>query len=240
MAILALSIYVLGVLLAEALFKFSFEQVRVLSIIDNIICAVFIGDFFYQLIRAKNKLGYLKWGWIDLVSSVPNFPILRIGRFARILRILKVLRGVRSMKHLLAFAYEKKASSALIATSLMSFIILIFSSVAILNVEITPEANIKNASDALWWGVATMTTVGYGDRYPVTTEGRIIAAMLMVTGVSLFGVLTGYITAFFMGPGEKRIEAEEKKIEKVDISILDELKEIKETLRKMEGKVAKE
>jgi voltage-gated potassium channel len=63
--------------------------------------------------------------------------------------------------------------------------------------------SIKTAEDAIWWALVTVTTVGYGDKLPVTTEGRIIAAFLMVTGVSLFGTFTGFIAAWFIGDKKK-------------------------------------
>lgn len=75
---------------------------------------------------------------------------------------------------------------------------MIFGSISILQFETAPESNIKTAEDAIWWAFVTITTVGYGDRYPVTTEGRIIAAFLMITGVALFGTFTGFIAAWFM------------------------------------------
>lgn len=71
----------------------------------------------------------------------------------------------------------------------------IFSAIAILQVERDPNSNIKTAEDALWWSYVT-TTVGYGDRYPVTTEGRLIASVLMTAGVGLFGTFTAYIASF--------------------------------------------
>ena len=75
----------------------------------------------------------------------------------------------------------------------------IFSAIAILQVETDPNSNIKTAEDAIWWAYVTITTVGYGDKFPVTTEGRIIAAALMTVGVGLFGTFTGFIASFFLG-----------------------------------------
>jgi voltage-gated potassium channel len=81
---------------------------------------------------------------------------------------------------------------------------LIFGSIAILQVEQDPNSNIKTAEDSIWWAFVTITTVGYGDKYPVTTEGRIIAAFLMVAGVGLFGTFTGFIASWFMGDKQNR------------------------------------
>jgi voltage-gated potassium channel len=64
------------------------------------------------------------------------------------------------------------------------------------------SANIKDAEDAIWWSISTMTTVGYGDRYPVTAEGRLVAGLLMVAGVGLFGTLSGFLAAWFVASGD--------------------------------------
>src|SRR3972149_6773059 len=76
--------------------------------------------------------------------------------------------------------------------------ILFFSDV--LHFEDVPEANIKGPEDAVWWAFVTMTTVGYGDRFPVTSEGRLAGALLMVAGVGLFGTFSGFVAAWFLAP----------------------------------------
>lgn len=80
---------------------------------------------------------------------------------------------------------------------------IIFSSIAILQVETKEASNIKTAEDALWWSYVTITTVGYGDKFPVTTEGRIIAMLLMTVGVGLFGTFTGYVASWLVESGRK-------------------------------------
>jgi voltage-gated potassium channel len=91
----------------------------------------------------------------------------------------------------------------------------IFSSIAILQVEDSPESNIKTAGDALWWSYVTITTVGYGDKYPVTTEGRVIAAVLMTVGAGLVGTFTGFAASWFVeGRMEEQEEEEEEEKKK--------------------------
>jgi voltage-gated potassium channel len=63
-----------------------------------------------------------------------------------------------------------------------------------------PTANIKNAADALWWVYVTITTVGYGDRYPTTSAGRIVGVFVMTAGVGLFGTLSGFLANKFLAP----------------------------------------
>ena len=91
---------------------------------------------------------------------------------------------------------------------------------AILHFEGTDNANIQGAGDALWWAFVTVTTVGYGDKYPVTHGGRIIAAIAMTAGVGLFGTFTGFVAAWFLKPGEREQEDElelmRRKLESID------------------------
>jgi voltage-gated potassium channel len=95
----------------------------------------------------------------------------------------------------------------------MTILTIAFSAIAILHCESVPESNIKSPEDAVWWAVTTITTVGYGDRYPVTTEGRFIGALLMLVGVGLFGTLAGFIASWFLQPsaGRQKSELEELK-----------------------------
>ena len=76
--------------------------------------------------------------------------------------------------------------------------VVIFSSIAILEFENEVNSNIKTAEDAIWWSYVTITTVGYGDKFPITTEGRIIGAILMTTGVGIFGTFTALVSSWFI------------------------------------------
>lgn len=203
--ILFFSFYVLVSLMIGTFFTLSPQKEQILRWLDNIVCSIFIFDFFYQLFTNQKKWRYLiTWGWIDLISSIPNIAILRIGRIVRMLRILRLLRGIRSVRVLFNLIFQNKAKGTLASVVMMAFILVTFSSMAILNVETDPTSNIKTAGDALWWALVTITTIGYGDRYPVTTEGRIIAAGLMVVGSTLFATFTAYIASTFIQSGSKK------------------------------------
>lgn len=82
----------------------------------------------------------------------------------------------------------------------------VFASIAILQVEKSPDANIQTPEHALWWAFSTITSVGYGDKYPVTPEGRLVAAVLMTAGVGVFGTFTGFVASWFLGARAKRHE----------------------------------
>jgi len=197
--IVILSIYVLFSLIIDTFFKLAPEVSRLLLLFDDLICIVFLFDFTNRFIKAPSKWKFIKWGWVDLVSSIPTFEYLRAGRLIRLIRIFRVLRAFRSIKYITSHIFKTRTSGTFGTVSLISFLMMIFGSISILQFETAPESNIKTAEDAIWWAFVTITTVGYGDRYPVTTEGRIIAAFLMITGVALFGTFTGFIAAWFMG-----------------------------------------
>ncbi len=226
---LVLSVYVLGALFTDTVFTLPSETSALLTRIDNLVCLLFIADFIFSLCTARDRLGYLKWGWIDLLSSIPNVRILRWGRVFRAIRILRILRGIRSTKLILKFLFASRAKGTLGGVATVSLVLLIFASIAILNCETSAGSNIKTASDALWWAFGTLTTVGYGDLYPVTVHGRLIAALLIMAGIGLYATFTAYVASVFVHESEK--EGDER-----EDTILAELKIIKERLDGLEKK----
>jgi|SRR5436190_15837443 len=201
--IIVLSIYVLVALLLDTFIKFSPEISKTLSYVENAICAVFLFDFGQRLFRADNKLKFMKWGWIDLLSSIPTFDFMRAGRALRLIRLLRILRAFKSTKHLVQHVFKRRTEGALTTAAIVAILMIIFSSIAILQVEDDINSNIKTAEDAIWWAYVTITTVGYGDKFPVTHEGRIIAALLMTVGVGLFGTFTAVLASWFVAQTKK-------------------------------------
>lgn len=230
---LFLCIYVLIALFWETVFRLPPETSDLLNRIDNLICFAFLFDFAYNLVTAKSKVGYLKWGWIDFVSSIPYLYFLRWGRLVRVVRILRLLRGFRSTKLILQLLFANRAKGTFAAVAMITFVIVVFASIAVLNLENAPDSNIKTASDALWWAFVTVSTVGYGDRFPVTHLGRIVAVLLMTAGVGLFGTFTAYVANLF---NQQEIKEDEMR----DITVIAELKAISERLDKIEKRTEQE
>lgn len=197
--ILGLSLFVLVALAVQLVADLSPDTRTILDYADLGVCLLFFGDFVLSLVRAPDKRGYLlRWGWIDLASSIPVLDQLRWGRAARVLRVFRVLRGVRASKILSTFILQRRSESAFLAVALLSIVFVVLGSIAVLHFEDAEQANIRSAEDALWWAVVTITTVGYGDKFPVTTEGRLVAVGLMVAGVGLFGTFTGFVASWFL------------------------------------------
>jgi voltage-gated potassium channel len=227
--ILILSLFVLALLGVELLFDLPAETRRVVRWIDNTVCGLFFIEFLVRFRRAPSKLEFMKWGWIDLLASIPEVEALRWGRLFRVFRILRMLRAVKSIRRLFAIFAQQRTQSGVASVFTITFLVLSLATVGILAVERTPEANIHSAEDAVWWSITTVTTVGYGDRYPVTTGGRFIAAALMFTGVGLFGTLSGVIASFFLG--DKKSEEDEPVSNEVLLGKIDSLQKEVATLR---------
>src|SRR5258708_11153594 len=151
LVIMILSIYVLLALLIDSFFSLPIELSRLLGFIDYFICFVFIIDFVRNLITAPSILGYLKWGWIDLISSIPTFGFLRFARLFRVLRILRVLRAFRSLKFIIIHVFRTRTHATFASVALIAFLMIIFGSVSILQVEHEANSNITTAEDALWF-----------------------------------------------------------------------------------------
>jgi voltage-gated potassium channel len=229
--ILACCILALVALAIEALVPLDEGTRQILNYADTGVCAVFFADFVVSLGKAQRRWHYFyRWGWIDLVSSIPVFHVFRWGRFVRVVRIFRILRGVRATKIIASFILDRRAESAFLAAALLSTLFLISASIAILHLEKSvPGANITTPEDALWWACTTITTVGYGDRYPITTEGRVVAALLMLAGVGLFGTLAGCVAAWFLSPAEKKQKSDLEEIRS-------ELRELRRVIERVSEK----
>jgi len=202
--VLVLSFYVLGILIVDALIDLPPEVHKLIVYTDYIACSVFFLDFLIRFFRAESKLAYMKWGWIDLLASIPANGVFRLGRIARVIQIIRVIKAYRSISHIVENIFKNHMKGTFTFAVIVAFMLILFSSVLILEVETAPNSNIKTAEDALWWAYVTITTVGYGDLYPVTTEGRIVALVLMTAGVGLFGVFTGYLASWFVEPEKEK------------------------------------
>lgn len=206
---LALCVLALAGIVLQHVFRHDPEIELVLDTADFVICIAFAVDFLVSLWTAPDRMRYLvTWGWLDLLSAIPAVDAARWGRLARVARITRLLRSVRAARVLSTVILAKRRQSTLLAASLVAFVLITASSTVILHFEVADGANIKSAENALWWAFATITTVGYGEFYPVTGEGRLIAAILMTAGVGLFGAFSAALAAWFLIPENEATDAE--------------------------------
>ncbi len=185
-------------------YLFPGETTTVVLFMNGLLSLVFLGDFFYRLFSAPSKSGYIirEFGWADLLSCVP-LPEFKLFRIFRLYLVGRTARkeGSRFISHSVR---RNLPQSAFISLTLLIILLLEFGSIAVFYFEIdTPGGNILTAEDAIWYTFVTITTVGYGDQYPVSLSGRIMGMLIMIAGVGLFGTLTGYLSNIFLRPRDK-------------------------------------
>jgi voltage-gated potassium channel len=193
---------------------------KLLSVYDNLICVIFLIDFFLNLRGAAKKSDYFikQRGWLDLLGSIPslglltNFSkfagLLRLARLSRLARITRLLRGEQK-KTLVKDILDHRSQYAVFITIFLTILVLTVASVLVLQFESKdPNANITTGGDSLWYSLVTITTVGYGDFYPVTAAGRITASFIMFMGVGIIGALASILASLLVAPSSSAEEEE--------------------------------
>jgi voltage-gated potassium channel len=184
------------------------ETLGLLQFYDNLICVIFLFDFFSHLRASPKKSNYFikERGWLDLLGSIPSLGIarytglLRLARLSRLARIARLLGG-KNRDALVKDIIENRSSYTLFITALLTILVLTIASILVLQFESkSPDANIQTGGDAFWYSLVTITTVGYGDRFPVTPLGRITAMFIMFMGVGIIGALASILSSILVGP----------------------------------------
>jgi len=205
--ILVLTVLSLGIMVAMLL-PLTDETISLLMIYDNLVCVVFLADFAKNLFGRNGGREYFihQRGWLDLLGSIPSFSffrytaLLRLARLSRVARISRLLRG-KSKRELLKDVLDNRGRYAVFITLLAALVVLAVSAVMVLQFESkSSDANIKTGGQALWWAVVTITTVGYGDYYPVTPGGRLTATVVMFSGVGIIGSLASILASVLVPP----------------------------------------
>jgi voltage-gated potassium channel len=164
-----------------------------LNVVQWISWIAFAADLLYGLSNAKSKRNYLKKHPLEIAAVL--LPFLRPLRLMRVISF-----G--------GLAIQKVAIGRQFAITIKVFLASIFVAyISAVQITITERgsdgSNIKSFGDGIWWAITTVTTVGYGDRYPTTTEGRFVAIALMIMGISLMGVITASVAAWFVKMGQE-------------------------------------
>jgi voltage-gated potassium channel len=224
---LILSVAVIPLLVVPLVMELSAGAQATVVALDWFVWSAFALEYGIRLYLAPRRLAFFRSNLLDLAIVVlPFLRPLRILRSARALRALRAVRVViflaRGSKAVRAVLTRHKLHYALVVT----LVVVVAGAVLVSEFErVVSDANIRSFPDALWWAMTTVTTVGYGDRFPVTAVGRGIAVVLMVLGIALFGLLAGSLASFFI---ESRDEA----------AVDPKLAEIAERLDRIESKLA--
>lgn len=200
-----LSIFNLAIAFVSDFVDFNQNTLDVILIIDTILTIFFLFDFCFRIFTTSSKSTYFfkRWGWADLLACAPMLRIFRVFRIVRAVRLMRTF-GVKNM---INEVVNNRAGSALYITVFSVILLAEMAALLILQAEkINPDANISSGGDAVWWVFVTITTVGYGDKYPTTLWGRTIGVVVMFCGIALIGVLTSFLASFFVAAPKKKEE----------------------------------
>lgn len=167
---------------------------------DWTLTGIFLAEFSTRFAASTDRRGYLGGHWVDLLALVPAVRGVRVLRLLRLLRLVRAFAGAyRGLQH-----FERMARHRGLAWLFVTWAgVMVICSLALYAAENGINKAVNSPLDALWWGIVTLTTVGYGDVYPVTAEGRIAASVLMILGIGLFSAITATITSFMLTGGHE-------------------------------------
>jgi voltage-gated potassium channel len=233
-SVLVVSVISLVLIIWETFVPLPPDTLHQFILIDRYACAIFMVDVLVRWRRMDWSKKYWKWGWLDVLAAIPldgafrAIQAIRIYRFVRLARIIYKFKGVTKGTTL---------NEKLLAMPGITLVLILISTTLIVEVERSdPKAMIVTGGDAIWWALSTVTTVGYGDMYPVTTAGRFIAAGLMLVGIALFGSISAFVTSKIILP--KEIRDHEGELREIR-ALHKEVKELRQTLMEHDNHASK-
>ncbi len=211
--VLILTLFSLAIMGVQFLLPQGSETWKLVNSYNNLTCIFFLFDFAMRMIAQPVKRDYFigQQGYFDLLGSVPSFgfsqytAILRLFRLSRLFRLRRFLNP-ENRNLLKNEILNNRGSYALLLTVILAMLVISTASIFVLFFESqSPDANITTGGNAIWWAVVTITTVGYGDRYPVTLGGRTTAVFVMFSGVGIIGALASILASVLI-PSPKKAE----------------------------------
>lgn len=200
-----LSLVSVSLLFFEILAEHTPQQSHALGIADVCIASVFLFEFCVRFIRAPSRAIFLRRHWWELLASIPfnseatqALRGLNLLRIFRLIRLLRLIRFLVRLKIILNASTRFAQQTYLIYICTLAGIVVMAGALGFHYMESGVNPNVHGFWDSFWWTIVTVTTVGYGDIYPVTTGGRIIAIFLMLGGIATLSAVTAVIAAYLV------------------------------------------
>lgn len=218
------------IILLQYMFSLSKTQMNLVYIFDFVVVFILAADFLYRLKQSKEGFSFLVKYWYEIPAMLPLilFSIVENEAGQSLAAVIRLMRLFRILHLFFRILRAVEGKDKIVYIIIFSFASITIGAIAEYLIESPqPDAKITNLGDAFWWAMATVTTVGYGDVFPVTTEGRIVGAVLMLVGISILGIFISTLGTMLI---ENRLSSRViaynvKKTLKERIDILEEIHE---------------
>jgi hypothetical protein len=194
-----------------------------ITIADTAICIFLLSDFFLRMTMSEDRWWYFRNYWIDFISSIPFYAILRFGRLVRIARFVRLLRLLRLSRAVRLLLFIFRGLDKLVKTFeinllkrsvLIALALLIFGALAISAVEGSQEQSIQDLGESLWWSFSTVVTGGFADLYnPSTPTGRVVTVGMILLGLIVTGIFTASLTSVLVEDESTKLEQNQHRFE---------------------------
>ncbi len=183
----------------ETAFDFNDEVLIVIENVDLFICAVFLLDWIFSLLLSVDKHAYIKRNWLFLIAAIPYVQTLRLFQMFRVVRLLNILKITQALKGflpMLRYVTKNKKRSAVALYLTLTIFISLYCGIGLYLFEKGANTRIGTDGDVLWMAFTTLTLSK--DIVPMTGEGRLLSAMLVITGMGLFSLFLAELSSIFI------------------------------------------
>lgn len=215
------------------------EVIGLTTSIDFCIAIVFLSEYASSTYRATKRFEYAIGHWYDLLASIPvPFSVIRMFRTIRLVRMIRLMRLLRVSR---AFGFLERSKMGYIAVAFL--MVTLFGAISFHILEFGENPAIQNSLDGLYWALATITTVGFGDIVPITLGGKIITIGLMIAGIAIYASLAGLLASYLVGTrvnDSKNLPPElEKRLKRIERNLNNISLKLEETCSKKKSPAKK-